>query len=179
MSVDTKKAANARALSAFGATVLGTGEYARTIRQGTTVTIYTIGYEKRDGEGLMSILVDQGIKALADIRQRPLSRKPDFRAATLEAACGNAGIEYQSWPELGSTENQREGLQESGDFATFARRFRAYARRTMSDTIKQLAGSAKRKPTALLCYERLHEECHRSIIAELVAGELDATIIAL
>ncbi|NNM88825.1 MAG: DUF488 family protein, partial [Phycisphaerae bacterium] len=44
---------------------------------------------------------------------------------------------------------------------------------------EELAAEAKKKSTALLCYERLHEECHRGIVAELLADMLDAGIVAM
>jgi uncharacterized protein (DUF488 family) len=178
-AIEERRASNARALAAFGTKVTERGESIRTIREGTGVTIYTIGYERRDGESLMNILRDQGIKMLADVRERAMSRKPDFRAAALKAFCDDAGIEYQPWPCLGSTSEQRDELQTSGDFQAFSRRFRAHALRTMALHLDRLAESVKKKPTALLCYERLHEECHRSIIADLVASRLNSSIVAL
>jgi len=177
--LEQRRARNAKGLAAFGVQSAGTGARLQTVRSGAAVTIYTVGYERRDGEELMSILRGQSIKALADIRQRPMSRKPDFRAAALRGFCAEAGIEYQAWPMLGSTDQQREDLQASGDFAAFAAQFRASARKTMGGDLHRLAASAKRTPTALLCYERLHEDCHRSVIADLLAELINATVIAI
>lgn len=150
-----------------------------TIRVGKAVTIFTIGYERRDGDDLMNALREHGIKALADVRQRPMSRKPDFRAKALRAFCDEAAIEYQPWPVLGSTVEQRDELQASGDFDQFAADFRSYALAELSSDLMRLAASVAKKPTALLCYERLHTECHRSVIAELVGDKIDATIVAI
>lgn len=176
-----RRAANPKGLAAFGATLSGHSANAlsKVVRAGSTVTVYTVGYERRDGEGLMSLLLDQNVSALADVRERPVSRKPDFRANALRDLCESAGIEYQAWPALGSTDEQREELQASGNFDAFATEFRAHALRTMSDELARLAASVRRIPTALLCYERRHEECHRSVIADLVAKQIDATIVAL
>jgi len=177
--IEQRRARSTKGLAAFGVQAMGTGEFTRTVRSGSAVTIYTVGYERRDGEELMGILRDQGIRALADIRQRPMSRKPDFRAAALRGFCAEAGIEYQAWPMLGSTDEQRDELQASGDFAAFAMEFRIYAKKTLTADLRRLAGSAKRMSTALLCYERLHENCHRSVIAELIAEAINATVIAI
>ena len=163
---------------AFGATSQGVAS-GRVVREGTTVTIYTVGYEKRDGRELMALLGEQGIKALADVRERPMSRKPDFRARALRTFCETHCIEYQSWPVLGSTLEQRQQLQTSGDFEAFAREFRAYAKRNMQAHLGRLGQVVRQKPTALLCYERSHEECHRSVLADLVADMIDATVIAI
>jgi uncharacterized protein (DUF488 family) len=152
----------------------------RTIREGSAnITIFTIGYERRDGEGLMSLLRDAGVDILADIREKPMSRVADFRASALQQFCENAGIAYQGWPGLGSTESQRDNLKQTGDFAKFAGNFRTYMLKRGKSDLDELAAIAKRKSVALLCYERQHEECHRSIVADLLADRLEASIVAL
>jgi uncharacterized protein (DUF488 family) len=173
------RAAKARALVAFGVAATNAGTTVRTIREGGKTAIYTVGYERRDGEELINLLREHGITALADIRERPVSRKPDFRASALRALCMEAGIEYQSWAMLGSTVEQRDELHNSGDFKAFERTFRVYAKKTMKPDLERLAESVTNRVTALLCYERCHEDCHRSVIAELVADKINANIFAL
>jgi uncharacterized protein (DUF488 family) len=178
--IEKRKAANARKLAGLGvASAMTNGGSVKIVREGSSLTIFTIGYERRDGEGLFSVLRDQSVRAVADIRERPVSRKPEFRAAALRDLCETAGIEYQPWPMLGSTAEQRDELQASGDFRSFADRFRDHAMQTMQADLARLAEGVKRIPTALLCYERLHEDCHRSVIAELVAEGINATVIAI
>jgi uncharacterized protein (DUF488 family) len=178
--IEKRRAANAKKLAGFGVSSTPTNSGSvKVVREGASVTIFTVGYERRNGEGLMSVLRDQGIKVLADIRERPVSRRPDFRAAALRELCEAASIEYQLWSALGSTVEQRDELQVSGDFRGFANRFREHAIKTMKPDLARLMQSVKQTATALLCYERLHEDCHRSVIAELVAEELNATIIAI
>lgn len=177
----SRRAANAKALAAFGVAELsdnGRGRY-RVVREGGAVTVFTIGYERRDGEELIALLLDAGVDHLADVRDKPRSRKPDFRAGALKARCEDAGIEYGAWVALGSTEAQRQRLHESGDLARFHRTFRAYAKRSLDEPLCQLAKVAKKKSIALLCYERSHEECHRSVVADLLADRLSASITAI
>ncbi|MBX3377224.1 MAG: DUF488 domain-containing protein [Phycisphaeraceae bacterium] len=178
---DQRRANNAKGLSAFGAPIEAgvKGNLFRVIREGDRITVFTVGYERRDGESLIAALRDAGVEHLADIRENPVSRKPDFRARALKALCEDAGIEYGAWPDLGSTESQRDALHETGDFSAFRKNFRAHAQRRMSEPIERLCVVARKKTVALLCYERSHEECHRSIIAELMADRLDAGITAL
>ena len=178
--LEQRRAANAKKLEAFGvaAAVTDTG-LVKVVREAGPVTIYTIGYERRDGEGLMNALRDQGVRAIADVRERPMSRKPDFRATALRGYCEHAGIEYRSWSTLGSTVELREELQASGDFQKFAENFRSYAVKTMKSDLERLAQCVEITPTALLCYERLHEDCHRCVIADLVAEKINATVVAI
>jgi uncharacterized protein (DUF488 family) len=149
------------------------------IREGGRVTLFTIGYEKRTGKELIGVLRRLGVEHLADVRKKPISRKADFRAKALAALCAKAGIEYGPWPELGATEAMRDRLHATGDLGRFHKEFGAYARKRLKDPVKRLAAVAKRKKTALLCYERAHEECHRREIAEMVAEEIGAGVVAV
>ena len=149
------------------------------IRERGKVTIFTIGYEQRTGKDLIAALKKAGVEHLADIRKKPISRKADFRAKALRQLCEKAGIEYGPWPYLGATEEMRERVKATGDFAAFHKEFRAYAKKCLKEPIKRLAAVAEGKVVALLCYERAHEECHRRTIAALVADELDAGIVAI
>ena len=150
-----------------------------TVREGSSpTTVFTIGYERRDGEELVGRLREYGIDVLVDVRERPFSRKPDFRRNALEQRCAESGIEYQSWTRLGSTASQRE-IHASGDLSTFMSRFRTFAKRGRGDELDALAELAKRSTIALICYERAHAECHRCVVSELLADRLDATIVAI
>jgi uncharacterized protein (DUF488 family) len=171
---------NAKGLAAFGLPPTdGASAYMRTVRNGGVTTVFTIGYEKRKPEDLIARLRDAGVEVLADIREKPISRRADYRGTALKALCDESGIRYQSWPLLGSTGSQREILKESGDIEDFHRSFRDYARDTLANEIGRLAGEVKQHAVALLCYERCHEECHRMVIADLIAERIGATVIAI
>ena len=43
----------------------------RTVREGNGGRIFTIGYERRDGNELVSLLRGAGVEMLADIREKP------------------------------------------------------------------------------------------------------------
>jgi len=128
----------------------------------------------------MGLLNDRGVSYLADIRQRPFSRKLDFRGGALAAHCKRAGIEYVSWPMLGSTREQRDEKEATGDIGAFQARFEAYAREFMQQPVAELAAIAGRRgKVALLCYERGHDECHRRVIAAMLAERTGGGIVAL
>jgi len=175
-----RRTANETALAAFGISAVEerTTPY-KTVRSGSSTTVFTIGYERRDLADLLFRLHDVAVEILVDIRERPHSRKLDFRKSRLEAACKEANIQYESWRELGSTGAQRDRLKETGDFADFRRRFRQHVRRGRGDALKRLAAFSKQRQIALLCYERCHDECHRSVVAELIADAVDATVVAI
>src|ERR1035437_1105254 len=146
------------------------GEKYREIKVGGSKTIFTVGYERRSGEDLIAALRDAGVKILIDVRDKPISRKPDFRESALRALCEDARIRYETWKDLGSTVEQREKLKSSGDFGKFETAFRKYAERELSEPIDRLAKLVQKasETVAMICYERCHEECHRSIIADML-----------
>jgi len=172
---------NSNALAAFGirSKLSEEGVMYRTVRAGKKSELFTIGYERRDGEDFVSALIDAGVDTLVDVREKAMSRKPDFRGKALESLCESAGIEYVPMPALGSTGELRDQLRETGDFRRFRKRFTNLANRKMKEPLNDLASLSKKRSVALMCYERCHEECHRSIIADLVAESTNATIVAI
>lgn len=176
-----RRASNSRALAAFGiaSSSENGGGVARCVRQGNGTKVYTIGYERRSPDELISLLQHAGVDLLIDARDKPVSRRAGFSAGALQARCEAAGLDYQTWTELGSTPGQRERLQQTGDIDHFRTLYRSFAKKHRSDAIGRLAAVAKRSTIALLCYEREHESCHRGVLAELLAEQVDATILAL
>lgn len=176
----SRRSSNAKALAAFGLEEGQTSIEVKTIAEGTGPNIFTIGYERRDGEDLVSKLIENGVNTLVDVRQRAMSRKADFRGKALAARCEDAGIDYLPMPALGSTDELRDELRESGDFKAFAKSFRALTRRkAMKQSINELAELAEEATIAMICYERCHDECHRSVLAEQLHKRIDATIVAI
>jgi len=172
---------NNESLAIFG---LGKGAFrsdghCHMIREGNGTTVFTIGYEKRNGDELISLLLDAGVDVLVDVREKPMSRKSDFRGKVLDKNCGEAGICYLNIPELGSTGSMRTFLKETGNIKTFLRRYRKHAEKKSGKHISQLTKMVKQKSVALLCYERCHDDCHRKVVADLVADEIDASIVAI
>jgi hypothetical protein len=55
--IEQRRLANAKKLAGFGMSVTATATGSvKVVRKGTSVTIYTVGYERRDGDGLISVL---------------------------------------------------------------------------------------------------------------------------
>lgn len=181
-SASARRKSNARSIAAFGVTfdqfelgLPGT----RLVHDGTGPEVHTIGYEGRSLDDLVVCLQESKIDLVVDIREKPISRRPEFRLAPLSLELESAGIEYESWPELGSPTTQRSELRSTGDFETFRKKFRTFALRYRSDYLSNLGRLAKKKRIALFCYERAHEECHRSVVAELLNTKSRAKIQAI
>lgn len=174
----SRRSANARGLAAFGA-VSQSNAIHRVVLEGDGPDVFTIGYERRDLDSFFSPLIDMGVELVLDVRDRPMSRNPDFRTKALASACNAWGLEYESRTMLGSTDHQRDTLRQSQDFGHFRRRYRDLMQRSRIDQIDALVSLVTNRVVAMVCYERCHDECHRSILAELLHDRIDANVIAI
>jgi len=126
--------------------------------------IVTIGYEGRNIDQFLSILVENNVGKLIDVRKNAFSMKSGYSKNPLKNALERQNISYFHIPELGIESAQRQNLTEKG----FAELFRRYAlelgaKEDLLDTIKLLAQKEK---VALMCFEAKETDCHRGIIAK-------------
>ena len=63
--------------------------------------IYTVGYEGLDIDSFLSLLAENDIETVVDVREMPLSRKPGFSKKSLEAVLNLSGREYVHMVALG------------------------------------------------------------------------------
>jgi uncharacterized protein (DUF488 family) len=131
--------------------------------------IVTIGYEGRNIDQFLSILVENNVGKLIDVRKNAFSRKSGYSKNPLKSALEKQGISYLHLPELGIESAQRQNLTEEG----FAGLFRKYAqelgaKEDLLDTIKSLAQKEK---VALMCFEAKETDCHRGVIARRFRDE--------
>ncbi len=132
------------------------------------VTLYTVGHSNRSLDELLEMLVAEGIDTLVDVRAQPhSSRHPQFSGDALRAGVEGAGMIYH-WAgrQLGgrrpvSTDSRHraleQGLRGYADYMDTGDFQRAAA---------QLRNMAAKSPCAILCAERLPENCHRNLIAD-------------
>lgn len=138
--------------------------------------VFTIGYEGASLADFVGTLQTAGVRHVADIRELPQSRRPGFSKNKLAEALAQAGITYEHIKQLGDPKPGREAARR-GDHAEFQRIFSAHMELAESVTaVASLAKSATDKPTALLCYERNPQECHRAIVARHLNAEYSLSI---
>lgn len=126
--------------------------------------IYTVGYEGRVVESFVKYLSEAGVKILVDVREMPVSRKPGFSKSKLARHVVDEGIDYLHLRSLGSPRESRKRLKESGDFATFSKEYVDHLEGSTEDlsALMDLVGSGKH--AALMCFERDHTQCHRTLL---------------
>lgn len=128
-------------------------------------TIATIGYEQSSIGLFIAALVDAGVQQVIDVRELPLSRKPGFSKKSLAAALAEVGIDYVHLKKLGDPKPGRLAAR-AGDYVQFKAIFSKHMRTPDAKIgLDWAAKLALQKNSALLCFEREHTVCHRSIVA--------------
>lgn len=139
--------------------------------------IFTIGYEGATMDEFLAVLKTAGVERLIDVRALPLSRRPGFSKSPLRAALEEAGIEYMHLKALGTPAEGRSAAR-AGRHEQLKRIYSGQLE--LPEAIVQAAQMielAKEKPSALLCFEREPEHCHRTLLLRAVAP--DAEVVDL
>ncbi len=134
-------------------------------------TLYTIGYEQSSADRLVDALVSAGVTVLADIRAVPVSRRRGFSKRQLAGRVEQAGLQYRHLVPLGNPKAGRDAGR-AGQMMEFRR---IYADQLATEPARaalvELGALAEAEAVCLLCYERDPGTCHRSIVADLLAGQ--------
>lgn len=131
----------------------------------TQLAVYTVGYEGRTIDGLLSHLIRSGIRQLIDVRKNALSRKYGFAGKTMARLCAEVDIAYIHAPALGIPSGMRAHLSSQ---TAYDRLFDLYEATILSgadDAMASVADLCTRKPSALMCFEASSSQCHRGRLA--------------
>ena len=133
---------------------------------------FSIGHSTRPIETFLSLLRDNGVRALADVRLIAGSRRhPQFGHDALARSLADAGIGYEHMPALGG---RRRASADSLNTAWQNASFRGYAdymqTNDFSRALDRLIDGATRGPTAIMCAEAVPWRCHRSLIADALVA---------
>ena len=131
--------------------------------------IWTIGHSTRAIDEFISLLEENGLKLLADVRAWPSSKRyPHFNKEALAESLTAHGIRYEHFPELGG---KRKAKLDSRNTAWRNASFRGYADYMETEQFQKgierlLNVAGKAGPTAIVCAEAVWWRCHRSLIAD-------------
>lgn len=130
----------------------------------------TIGYEGCDVDDFVSTLQRAGIEALIDVRDLPLSRKPGFSKSPLAAALKTKGIAYLHLRGLGDPKPGRDAAR-AGKHDLFQRIFRQHMTTdSAKDDLERAVKLVSHQRSCLMCFEKNHCNCHRSIVADHIVA---------
>jgi len=131
--------------------------------------IWTIGHSTRGIDEFISLLKENLIKLLVDVRAFPGSKRyPQFNKDALKESLNAHGIRYEHFPELGG---KRKSEPDSRNTAWRNASFRGYADYMETEQFQKgierlLDIAADAGPTAIMCAEAVWWRCHRSLIAD-------------
>jgi uncharacterized protein (DUF488 family) len=131
--------------------------------------IWTIGHSTRQIDDFISLMMQNGIKLLGDVRMYPGSKRyPHFGREALAKSLSEVGIRYEHFPELGG---RRKAKPDSKNTAWRNEMFRGYADYMETEDfqkgIARLVDLAEKTgPTAIMCAEAVWWRCHRSLISD-------------
>jgi uncharacterized protein (DUF488 family) len=146
--------------------------------------ISTVGHSTRNFDEVLTMLRDNGITYLVDVRSFPSSRKfPQWNhPAIIDALPPDIG--YRWIRELGGRRHTAKGVPSPND-AWQVKAFRDYADYMDSDGFKaglnQLLSLAREGRPVIMCSEAVPWRCHRRLITDalIVAGVEVSHIISM
>ena len=131
--------------------------------------IWTIGHSTRKIDTFISLLEENGIKVLVDVRTLPGSKRyPQFNKEMLAKSLQEHGIHYEHFAELGG---RRKARPDSRNTAWRNASFRGYADYMETEQFHNgverfLALAGEAGPAAIMCAEAVWWRCHRSLISD-------------
>jgi uncharacterized protein (DUF488 family) len=145
----------------------------------------TIGVYGFNLSAFLEALREAEVGLLMDVRQRRGVRGSEYAWANsrrLQASLAEAGVAYEHHPELAPTtelrqlqyaEDARQGVGKRSRSELAAAYVERYTREILDhvDLEPIVARLPRDRCAALLCVERDHEACHRSLIAARIAEE--------
>lgn len=131
--------------------------------------IWTIGHSTRKSDIFISLLKENGVELVADVRMYPGSKRyPQFGREALAKSLSESGIHYEHFPELGG---RRKPKPDSKNTAWRNEMFRGYADYMQTEDFRE--GIARLLdladgigPIAIMCAEAVWWRCHRSLISD-------------
>jgi uncharacterized protein (DUF488 family) len=131
--------------------------------------MWTVGHSTRTIDEFISLLQENEIKLLADVRAWPGSKRyPHFNKDALAESLSGQGIRYEHFPELGG---KRKSKPDSHNTTWRNASFRGYADYMETEQFQKgierlLDVAANAGPTAIMCAEAVWWRCHRSLVAD-------------
>lgn len=133
--------------------------------------LHTIGYEGTTVAAVVDSLRAAKVALLIDVRAVAASRKPGFSKRQLAAELDAAGIGYLHLQQLGTPKPGRDAVR-AGHPERMVPIYQAHMRGDRPQAeLAQAIDLARRARACLLCFERDHTTCHRTLVAEMIAAE--------
>jgi uncharacterized protein (DUF488 family) len=127
--------------------------------------IFTLGYEGRDIDAFLDILIKNCIQVLVDVRRNPFSMNLTYTQKKLTEYLQRVGIAYKHIPELGIESELRKNLETLEDYEKL---FKGYKEglKGKGKELEELVSAGGKNRIALMCFEHDKNMCHRGVITD-------------
>lgn len=139
--------------------------------------IFSVGYEGKSVAAFLDTLRKNGINVVVDVRELPLSRKKGFSKTQLQKLLSEVGIEYVAEKRLGNPYRKMLKARELS-WDGFKILFENYLRSNI-DAVEKVVEMNHSRNVCLLCYEKDHKNCHRSVISDVIEKDFGIHVIHL
>jgi len=136
------------------------------------ITVFTIGFTKKNARTFFELLKQAGVKRLIDIRLNNESQLAGFtKKDDLEYFLKTiANIEYSHRPEFAPTKDILDGYKKKKiTWADYEQRFQKLLKERQ---VEDLVTSAELDNACLLCSEPTSDKCHRRLVVEYLRSKL-------
>jgi uncharacterized protein (DUF488 family) len=127
-----------------------------------TAKIVSIGYERRSFDELLKELRKHKVTRLVDVRELPLSRRKGFSKGALSASLEENGIQYEHIRVAGNPYRK-----DYDDIEPCLKRYARHLKQNPS-IVESVTAEFSGATCAILCYERDHTHCHRSVLIDAI-----------
>lgn len=136
------------------------------------ITIYTIGFSKKNLKEFIARLKNAGVKKVIDVRLNNTSQLAGYaKKEDLEYILELVGIAYEHHPELAPTEDLMKGYK-NGEI-TWQEYEKIYKDLLIQrEPLKSVDLEEQEGPVCLLCAEDRPDRCHRRLLAEYFRDRL-------
>lgn len=141
-------------------------EIVPTINKQTIPGLSTIGYEGKDIDLFLNILINNQIDILIDVRKNPFSMNFSFTRNKLINSLEKVDIKYIHIPELGIDGKSRENLISRNDYENLFKKYEITTLKSHPEKLNHIMKLIEKNRVALLCFEADKDFCHRGIIAK-------------
>lgn len=141
--------------------------------------LFTIGYEGRDIDSFLNVLIQNQIDLLIDVRKNPFSMNFSFVKSKLENYLRKVDIRYTHIPKLGIDGESRKNLVTRSDYQMLFKRYEATTLKEHHEEVERIIGLGENHRAALLCFEADVNLCHRGIIARDIERQQDRGVTHL
>jgi uncharacterized protein (DUF488 family) len=139
--------------------------------------LFTIGYEGRDIDLFLNVLIQNAIDVLIDVRKNPFSMKFDFTKNSLKGYLENAGIQYLHIPELGIEGEKRKELLTLKDYEKLFEDYEITTIKENPELLDEIVELSRSHRVALMCFEADVNMCHRGVIARNITQKENVEVV--